>query len=287
MGCEFANIYNDLGCEVTIVDLMESLLPRLDGEISRNIMSIFRKRGINIITPAKIQDIREAGGGLAVEIKRKDETREVACDGVLVCIGRKPVTGGLFMDGVDVETERGFIKINGNMQTSIPNIYAIGDCSAGSVQLAHAASAQGLNAVSHIVGEAPAANLNAIPGCIYTNPEIGHAGITQAEAKLLGVEVTSSKYLMSGNGKSIVTNEDRGFIKLVFDAKTDVILGAHLMCARATDMISEMACAIANKLTAEQLASVVRPHPTYVEGISEAAEDFFGLAIHMQPRLKP
>lgn len=286
IGCEFANIYNDLGCEVTIVGSRENLLRRLDSEISRNLMSIFKKRGISIITPAKIQDIQEVDNKLSVRINHKDNIREAACDGVLVCIGRRPVTGGLFLDGVHVEMEWGYIKTNKHMQTSIPNIYAIGDCTAGSAQLAHAASAQGLNAVSHMVSEAPAADLDAIPGCVYTNPEIGHVGMTELQAKERGVEVKCGKYLMSGNGKSIVTNEDRGFVKLVFDAKTDVLLGAHLMCARATDIISEMACAIANQLTAEQLARVVRPHPTYVEGISEAAEDFAGMAIHMAPRRK-
>ena len=286
IGCEFANIYNDLGCEVTIVDLQENLLPKLDSEISRNLMSIFKKRGINMITPAKVLDVQESDGTLTVRISRRDEIKEIHCDGILVCIGRKPVTEGLFSEGMDVEMEGGYIKINENMQTNLRDIYAIGDCTAGSVQLAHAASAQGLNAVSHIVGEAPAANPNAIPGCVYTTPEIGSVGITEAEAKELGIEVKTSKYIMSGNGKSIVTNEERGFMKLVFDAESERLLGAHLMCARATDIVSEIACAIANKLTAGQLASVVRPHPTYVEGISEAAEGFYGRAIHMQPKIK-
>jgi dihydrolipoamide dehydrogenase len=170
------------------------------------------------------------------------------------------------------------------MQTNIPNIYAIGDCTQNSTQLAHAASAQGLNAISHIVGEEPAANLSAIPSCVYTSPEIATVGLMESEATEKGIEVKTSKFLMGANGKSIVSNEDRGFMKLVFDAKTNVILGAHLMCARATDIISELTCAVANKLTAGELASVVRPHPTYVEGISEAVEDLFGLAVHMAPK---
>jgi len=287
IGVEFASVYSDLGCEVTIVDAMERLLPSLDSDISKNIMSLFKKRGINVITPAMLQDIREANGGLVCAIARKGETREVACDGVLVCIGRKPVTDGLFMDGVNVALDNGAVIVNGNMQTNIPNIYAIGDCTAGSVQLAHAASAEGVNAVAHIVGERPPANLGAIPGCVYSNPEIATVGLLESEALARGVEVRSGKYLMSGNGKSIITNEDRGFVKLVFDAKTDVLLGAHLMCARATDIIGELTCAIANGLTAGQLASVVRPHPTYAEGISEAVEDAFGAAVHMAPKRKP
>jgi len=286
VGVEFAAIYNDLGCEVTIVGSRENLLRRLDGDISKNIMMLFKKRGVDIITPARIQDIKEINGELICTISRKEEIREVACDGVLVCIGRKPLTDGLFMDGVNVEMEDGFVVINENMQTNIPNIYSIGDCTVNSTQLAHAASAQGLNAISHIVGEHPVSNMSAIPSCVYTSPEIATVGLTEQEAAEKGIEVKSSKYIMGGNGKSVVTNEDRGFIKLVFDAKTEVLLGAHLMCARATDIISELTCAIANKLTAVELASVIRPHPTYVEGISEAVEDLFGMAIHMAPKRK-
>ena len=209
----------------------------------------------------------------------------MVCDGVLVCIGRAPVTEGLFLEGVDIALDdNGFILINENMQTNIPNIYAIGDCTANSTQLAHAASAQGLNAIDHIVGGSCSVNLNAIPNCVYTSPEIAAVGLTAEQAKERGIEVKVSKYLMGGNGKSMITNEDRGFIKLVFDAKTDVLIGAHLMCARATDIISELTTAVAMKMTAEQMASVIRPHPTFVEGITEATEDYFGTAIHMLPK---
>ncbi|NLL51537.1 MAG: dihydrolipoyl dehydrogenase [Peptococcaceae bacterium] len=285
VGVEFASLYNDLGCEVTIVGSRENLLRRMDTDISKNIMMLFKKRGINIVTPAKIQEIQKAGSELLCKISHKDEVKEVVCDGVLVCIGRAPVTEGLFLEDVDVDRDSsGFIIINENMQTSIPNIYAIGDCTVNSTQLAHAASAQGLNAIDHIVGSPCAVNLKAIPSCVYTSPEIAAVGLTPEEAKERGIEVKISKYMMGGNGKSIITNEDRGFIKLVFDAKTNVLIGAHLMCARATDIISELTSAIANNMTAEEMASVIRPHPTFVEGITEATEDFFGTAIHMLPK---
>ena len=286
IGVEFASIYSDLGCEVTIVGSRENLLRRLDNEISKNIMMLYKKRGINIITPAKIQEIKEDNGALYCKIEQKEEIREVHCDGVLWCVGRQPVTEGLFMDGVNVEMSDRFIVVNDYMQTNIPNIYAIGDCTLNSTQLAHAASAQGINAVSHIVGETPPMNLSAIPSCVYTSPEIATVGLMESDAIAKGIEVKTSKFLMSANSKSLISNEDRGFMKLVFDAKTEVILGAHLMCARATDIISELTCAIANKLTAHELATTVRPHPTYVEGISEAVEDLFGMAIHMAPKRK-
>jgi dihydrolipoamide dehydrogenase len=286
IGVEFASVYSDLGCEVTIVGSRENLLRRLDDDISKNIMMLFKKRGINIITPAKIQEIKEVNGELVCRIAQREEIKEVACDGILWCIGRKPLTERLFTGDMNVEMEDGVVIINEHMQTNIPNIYAIGDCTQNSTQLAHAASAQGINAVSHIVGEEPTMNLSAIPSCVYTSPEIATVGLMETDANAKGIEVKTSKFLMAANGKSIVSNEERGFMKLVFDAKTNVLLGAHLMCARATDIISELTCAIVNKLTAEELASTIRPHPTYVEGISEAVEDVFGMAIHVAPKRK-
>lgn len=288
IGVEFASIYKDLGCEVTIVGSRENLLRRLDPDISANLMKLFARRGIEIITPARIRDIQKAGDALACTIEQEGEHIKVECDGILTCIGRAPVTEGLFAPGVCVELDgSGFVLTNENLQTSIPNIYAIGDCTAGSTQLAHAASAQGLNAVSRILGEAPPANLQAIPTCVYTSPEIASVGLMDFEAEEKGIEIKVGKYMMTGNGKSIVTNEDRGFIKLVFDAQTEVLLGAQLMCARATDIISELTTAIANRMTAHELASAIRPHPTYVEGITEAVESIFGLSIHSEKMAMP
>ncbi len=282
IGVEFASIYNDLGCEVTIVGSRENLLRRLDPDISINLMKLFEKRDINIITPAKIQSIEKQGDELVCSILQEGEEVEVRCDGVLTCIGRAPVTDCIG-DKVHIERDdAGFVLINENLQTNIPNIYSIGDCTAGSTQLAHAASAQGLNVISHIVGEAPVANLAAIPTCVYTSPEIATVGLMDFEAEEQGIEVKVGKFIMTGNGKSIVTNEERGFVKLVFDAKTEVLLGAQLMCARATDIISELVTAVANQMTAHQLASAVRPHPTYVEGITEAVESIYGLSIHAE-----
>ena len=288
IGVEFASIYNDLGCEVSIVGSRENLVRRMDPDISLNLMSLFDLRDIDIITPARIQDIQKVGEELVVKIDQEGEAVEVVCDGVLVCIGRAPVTDGLLGDGVELEMdEAGFVVIDENMKTNLPGVYAIGDCTVGSTQLAHAASAQGLNAVAHMVGEKPPSNLNAIPTCVYTSPEIATVGLADFQAEELGIEVKVGKYMTTANGKSLVTNEDRGFIKLVFDAKTDVLIGAQLMCARATDIISEVTNAIANKMTAEEFISVVRPHPTYVEGLTEAAESLFDLSIHVEKKAIP
>jgi dihydrolipoamide dehydrogenase len=285
IGVEFAGMYNDLGCEVTVVDSLPDLISRTDIEISKNLTKLFAKRGIKVLTPASLTSIEKTGDGLRCAVTHKNAEKEIIADCVLVCVGRSPVTDRLKPQGADAVNieldERGFIVTDEFLRTSISSIYAIGDCVKGSLQLAHAASAQGLNAVSHIAGEAPAVNMNAIPACVYTNPEIASVGLTDKEAEAAGYNVKVGKYIMSGNGKSVITDEDRGFIKLVFDASNDVLIGAHLMCARATDIIGEAANAIANKQTAEQLASVIRPHPTYMEGMTEAVESVSGTAVHI------
>jgi dihydrolipoamide dehydrogenase len=285
IGVEFAGMYNDLGCDVTVVDTLPDLISRTDIEISKNLTKLFTKRGVKVLTSAALNSIEKTGEGLRCVVTHKNAEKEIFADCVLVCVGRSPITDWLRPQNsgaVNIALdERGFIVTDENLRTNIPNIYAIGDCVSGSLQLAHAASAQGLNAVSHIVGEAPAVNMNAIPACVYTNPEIATVGLTEKEAEAAGYNVKVGKFIMSGNGKSVITEEDRGFIKLVFDAADGVLIGAHLMCARATDIIGEAAYAVANKQTAKQLASVIRPHPTYMEGMTEAAESVFGTAVHV------
>ena len=165
--------------------------------------------------------------------------------------------------------ERGRIVTDGNQETSVPGIYAIGDVTGG-VQLAHAATAQGRSAVAHMAGEEASIRLDIVPSCVYTSPEIGCVGITADEAKEKGISVITRKYLMSANGKSLLSQQERGFIKVVADSETHCILGAQMMCARATDMISQFAAAIVNGLTLEDMAKVIFPHPTFSEGILEA-----------------
>ena len=195
-------------------------------------------------------------------------------DDILIATGRRAYTGGLIseessQDIKDMAMERGRIVTDGNHETSVPGIYAIGDV-AGGIQLAHAATAQGRSAVAHMAGEEAGIRLDIVPSCVYTSPEIGCVGITVDEAKEKGISVITRKYLMSANGKSLLSQQERGFIKVVADSKSHCILGAQMMCARATDMISQFAVAIVNELTLEDMAKAIFPHPTFSEGISEA-----------------
>lgn len=270
IGMEFASLYAALGTKVTIIEALERVLAPLDKEISQNVKMIGKKRGMDIHAKAMVEKFEPAADGKVITYYReKDELQSVESDGVLVCIGRRACTDGLFAEGVEVEMNRDKIVVNDKYETSIPGVYAIGDV-IGGIQLAHTATAEGRNAVAIMNGEEPTINMNVVPSCVYTNPEIATVGITADEAKAAGQAVITKKFIMSANGKSVLSDQERGFIKVVADAESRKILGAQMMCARATDMIGEFAIAISNELTLDDIADTIHPHPTFVEGINEA-----------------
>jgi len=209
----------------------------------------------------------------------------VTAEYVLCAVGRCPNTDGLFGENVKPDMERGRVLVNENFESSIPGVYAIGDLIFGA-QLAHAASAQGMVVAERLAGKEPSVNLNVVPGCVYTDPEIASAGMTEDQAKEKGIAVKVGKFIMSANGKSLITKEERGFIKVVAEEESGVIVGAQMMCARATDMIGEFVTAVANNMTVSQLLKGMRAHPTYNEGIGEALEELEGGAIHVMPKKK-
>ena len=280
---ELASFYSDLGCEVSIVELF-TVLPRMDREISQSIVMLLKKRGIKIEVGASIDNIEKNGDIYKCTITQKDKEFVIECDGIIAAVGRDTNISNLFSGIEPVEIQNGTIVINEHCQTSIPNIYAIGDCTKGSIQLAHAASAQGMNVISHIVKEKELMCVDTIPSCIYTDPEIASVGLSADEAKNKGIPVKTGKYIMSANAKSTLSHQERGFIKVVFNAENDEIIGAQIMCARATDIIAELATAVSNKLKIHDLAKVIRPHPTFVEGVSEAVEDVENIAVHLMPK---
>ncbi len=282
IGVEFASVYSALGARVTIIEALDRILPNMDKEISQNLKMILKKRGVDIHTSAKVEKITMEDG-LKCYYEEKEKVQCVPCDGVLVAIGRKPNTAGLFAEGVSVQMDRGSILVDEKFETSMKNVYAIGDAIKG-IQLAHVASAQGINAVMGMAGKKGEINLDLVPSCIYTSPEIASVGIDADEAKRRGISAKCGKFIMSANGKSVISREERGFVKVVAEEGSNQIIGAQMMCARATDMISEFTTAIANGLTLEQMLSAMRPHPTYNEGVTEALEAVEGNSIHTAPR---
>lgn len=284
IGVEMASIYSALGKQVTIVEAAERILPPMDREISQNLSMILKRRGVEIYTGAVVSAIGQTDGGLQCSFVHKKEEKVAQADVVLLSVGRRPCTAGLFAPGFAVEqTARGFIAVDDQFRTSASNIFAIGDV-IGRIQLAHAAEAQGIAAVEYMSGaEQASVNFDLVPSCVYTTPEIASVGLTADEAKKAGRNVVTGKYVMNGNAKTVIEQQERGFVKVVFDQESQVLLGAQLMCARATDLIGELTTAVSLGLTRQQLARTMRPHPTFCEGVTEAVESAGGAAIHIMP----
>lgn len=286
IGVEFATIYQEFGYKVQIVEAMDRILPLMDKELSQTIALSLKKKGVKIYTKAKVTEIKKAKE-LVVVMESPDKNNgmlktEISGDGILVCVGRKANTEGLFGDIAPV-MEADKIKVNEKFETSIAGVYAVGDVIKGS-QLAHGASAQGITAVEYIAGKSPSIRLDAIPACIYTTPEAACVGLSKEQAEESGYEVIVGKYPMSGNCMTLLSNDERSYIKVVSQAVTGKILGAQIVCSRATDMIGEFSAAIIHGLTVKDLAAVIRPHPTYHEAFTEALEDVYDEAIHLLPK---
>ena len=276
IGIEFATIYADLGDHVTVIEGMDRLLPIIDKEIGRSIKMTLEKKGVDVHVSSPVQKIEQDGDKLVVTLKnKKDELIEVKADKVLMCVGRRPNTEGVISDELlakypEVRDAKGFIHVDDEYRTDIPGVYAIGDC-IGGIQLAHTASAEGRNAVALMNGKEATINMGTVPSCIYTDPEIAVVGLTADEAKEAGIEAVSKKYPMSANGKTVIAGLDRGFVKLIARKDDHVLIGAHLLCGRASDLIGELALAIARGMTLDEVANTIHPHPSFVESIMESA----------------
>ena len=276
IGIEFATIYADLGDHVTVIEGMDRLLPVIDKEIGRSIKITLEKKGVDVHVASPVQKIEQDGDKLVVTLRnKKDEEVRVPADKVLMCVGRRPNTAGVFSEKVlaeypEIQDAKGFIGVDDEYKTVMPGVYAIGDC-IGRIQLAHTASAEGRNAVALMNGKEATINMNTVPSCIYTDPEIAVVGITADEAKEQGIDVVTKKYPMSANGKTVIAGLDRGFVKLVARTDDHVLVGAHLLCGRASDLIGELSVAIGRGMTLEEVANIIHPHPSFAEAIMEAA----------------
>ena len=269
IGCEFASIFRQFGSEITIVEMMERLLPTEDEEISKKIEQIFKRKGIKICTGTKVEKIENNN----VTLSSGDT---VSGEKVLVSIGRVPNSEGL--DGM-TRDNKGWIKVDENFRTNVKNIYAAGDV-IGGILLAHVASREGICAVEAMVGRNTGIDYNVIPSCIFTSPEIASVGMTEAKARADGLDVKARKFLFSAIGKAHVSGETEGFIKLVVDNKTDKILGAQLIGPHVTELVAEISPCIQFNITSEKLASVIHAHPTLSEAIQEVSEAVHNKAIH-------
>jgi dihydrolipoamide dehydrogenase len=278
VGCEFACFFAALGTEVTLIEMLPRLVPAEDDEIAQHLEREMKKQKIAIHLDTKVEGVNERGDGVTLNLAGG---RTLDVDVVLVATGRKPYTEGLGLEGVGVSKgDRGKIAVNDRLQTSARNIYAIGDVT-DIRQLAHFASAQGKAAAEIIAGHPAQTNWRAVPAATFTHPEIASVGLTEREAKAEGRKLKIGRFPFRAHGRNIADLETAGFVKLIGDADTGQVLGAHIIGEHAGDIIHECALAIAADLNLHDLAQAIHAHPTVTEAIGEAAEDAEGLAIHL------
>lgn len=283
IGVESATILSDLGVKVTIVEMMDQLLPRMEREVADTLAKSLKKSGIAIDVGVRVISVSGAAGGKVVELETKEGKRSLETSEVMVAVGRTALLEPQVYETAGVETDRRGVKVDADLQTTVPGIWAIGDVT-GRWQLAHAASADAIAVVDRIAGRENHINRELIPSCVYTRPEIGSVGMTEAEAREAGRQVLCGTFPIAANSKSMIMGESLGFVKLVSDEATGEILGAHIVGPRATEMIAGLAVAMGSELTVEELGSTVFPHPTISEAVMEAAHDVHHLSVHKPGR---
>jgi len=279
IGVEFAHLFKTLGAEVSIVEMMPDILPKIDGEVVSLMRAHLENKNIRIYSGAKVASISKNGSMLDVNVETKDGPIILKSEKVLMAAGRRGRLEGLNIEAIGIKTQNNFIVVNDNMETNVPGIYAIGDIT-GKNMLAHVASEQGIIAAESIMGLKNKMDYKVIPSCIYTNPEIASVGMTEEEAKSKGIDYKKGVFPLMANGKSIIYNETSGFVKIIADSKYGEVLGVHIIGPRATDMIGEAALAIKLEATIDELISTIHAHPTVSESIKEAALSVKNEAIH-------
>ncbi|WP_206207742.1 dihydrolipoyl dehydrogenase [Virgibacillus profundi] len=275
IGLEIACIFNSFGTKVEIVEMADRILPSEDAEASKFLAGQLTNNGITIHTETKITGFRQETFNTVVEVQHKGKDDKLYADAVLVSVGRSPNLTGI--EDLSIKMNGKFVTADKNMQTSAAGIYAIGDL-VGGYQLAHVASDEGIKAVNHMVGN-PNVN-SAIPRCVYTFPEIASVGLTEEQAKNQGYEVQTKKVDLAGNGKAIAAGENSGFMKLIADKKYGEVLGVVMVGSHVTEMVSQATSFMDLEGTVDEMDSMIFPHPTVSEALSEAASAWLGKGIH-------
>jgi dihydrolipoamide dehydrogenase len=279
VGVEFASIFRSFGTEVTILEFLPRMVPVEDEEISKELARVFRKRGIETSTGAKVEKVEKTADGVRVsytDANGKPQVKEA--EKVLVAVGRGPLTSGIGLEKTKVELDRGFVKVNEAQETAEPGVYAIGDIVAGLPQLAHVGAMSGMVAMAKIAGRYyRPVQRDRIPSCTYTEPQIGSAGLTEAQAKEKGHTVKVGKFPFAGNSKATIVGSHDGFVKVVSDAKYGEVLGVHIIGPQATELIAEAVAVMELEGTVNHLMFTIHAHPT----LSEAMLDGYGAVEEM------
>lgn len=282
VGVEFASIFARFGTKVTVLEMLPRLVPVEDEDVSKELLRCFKKAGIRCETGAKAENIRRTAAGVALSVTLANgQKEELETEKLLIAVGRKPNTENIGLVNTRVELDRGFIKVDSMQRTSEPGVYAIGDVVAGTPQLAHVATMEGMVAVGHIAGKnVKPINKNRIPGATYTEPGIGSVGLTEAQAKAAGHDVKVGKFPFSGNSKASILGHHEGFVKIVSDAKYGEILGGHIIGPHAYELIAEVVAAMESEATVETMVETIHAHPTLYEAVGEAFNAVNGMAIN-------
>ena len=280
-GVEFAHIYRTYGAKVTIVEMMDRIIPNEDSEISDSLKKSFAEREIDIKVGVAVKSIQASNGTALVTLVENEEEHLITSDKVLVAVGVQPNTDGLGLEKTGITTNKGFISIGENMETNVSGVYAIGDVT-GKMLLAHVASAQAVTAVEYIAGLNPAPiDYQLMPRAIYCEPQVASFGMTEAQAKDQGIETQIGRFPFSASGKAIALGHTEGIIKLVIDPEIGEILGAHMIGPEVTELLAELSMTKLLEGTTTELGWLVHPHPTISETLKEAALDSTGEAIHI------
>jgi dihydrolipoamide dehydrogenase len=282
---EFANIYNNLGSSVKIIEFLPNVIPGADRGAVAAYRKIMEKQGIVVQTSTKANKAEKKADGLHVEIEdvQTGEKRTEVYDRVLVAVGRRPRSAGINLEGLGIEVERGFITVNSKMQTNLPHIYAIGDV-ASNPMLAHKAMKEGLVAAEVIAGEPAEMDPVAIPGVVYTSPELAWVGLTEEEALEKGYKIKVGQFPFAASGRAMTLQSTDGFVKMVTEEGTDLVLGVHIVGPHASDMLGEASLGLEMAATASDIALTIHAHPTLGESVLEAAEAVHKQAIHIVNR---
>ncbi len=278
IGTEIGYIYNALGTEVTIVEMLPEILPKLDDDISQELIRHLKTQGIKIYTDAKVKEIKQKENTLQTFFETKEGIKFIDSEKVLIAVGRTPNTAAI--EKLSCNIDKKGILVNDYLQTNIENIYAVGDIT-GKSMLAHVASHQGIVAIKNIMGEEHKMDYKAIPYCIYTNPEVASVGMSEKEAKAIYKDnIKVGRFPYTANGKAMAIGEKSGFVKIIAESRYNEILGVHIIGPCATELIAEAVLAIKLECTAEELADTIHAHPTLSEAVMEAAFDLLKEPIH-------
>jgi dihydrolipoamide dehydrogenase len=282
VGVEFASMFQRFGTEVTVIEMLPRIVPVEDEDISKELERNFRKQRIRVETGARAEDIRQADGGVKLTLVAKDGKREdIAAEKLLVAVGRKPNTENIGLENTRVALDRGFILVDAHQQTAEPGVYAIGDVVAGTPQLAHVATREGMIAVAHMAGKpAVPINRNRIPGCTYTEPGIGSVGLSEAQARAQGHKVRVGRFPFAGNSRATILGHHEGFVKVVCDETYGEILGVHIIGPEAYELIGEAVAAMEAEATVDVMMQAIHAHPTLYEALGEAFNAVYGLSIN-------